>query len=166
MTAKTTDLRKARRALRRKGYRAYIPALVSRRPTLKRGIKRRVTLLMRCVLVEAPANKIIHGLWLHDVLSVPYVSGYFANSDGGLAFVPNEQVQRVVDVVANLRMELRAAAAAKRLRPGQIVKMKNGHMKGNAAKIVWLRGNRAKIEAMVFGSMRVVEVKSSQLEAA
>lgn len=167
VTAKTQDLRKARRALRRKGYRAYIPALSGCRLSAKGGRLRRrrqITLLMSYILVEAPDAR-IQNLWLHDVLSTDKVQGYLKSNEAP-AMVPAHVVKQLSDSVARMILVAEAASVKRRLRKGGKAIVKEGPLAGKRGVVTWVSGQRAKIEAMVFGSMRVVEVRLSQLEAA
>lgn len=165
VTAKTTDLRKARRALRRKGYRAYIPALSGYRLSAKGGRLRRrrqITLLMSYILVEAPDAR-IQNLWLHDVLSTDKVQGYLKSNDAP-ALVPADVVQALADTVRNGRLVAAANAAKRRLRKGDKAIAKAGAFNMHAGTVLQIKKRVAQWETYLFGRPTVVTIAEKDLE--
>lgn len=167
VTSKPNHLRSVRKRLRRKGYRAYIPAIARTRGVAKDGKirhRRHITLLMSYVLVEAPPVPILD-LWLHDVLGTKDVRGYLKTGDRP-ALVTDEAVGSLVLSVFKMRQVLRAQSTKRWLRSGMKAAIKGGSLAGKIGTVQWIKGKRAGLEAQLLGSMRVVEVKLSELEAA
>lgn len=167
VTAKTQDLRKVRRRLRRKGYQAYLPAIARVRAVAKGNkLKRRrhITPLMSYILVKAPCDSIFD-LWLYDVTSTKDVRGYI-KLDGKIGLVSDEARADLKTRVAKYVSDFSAKAAKDWLRSGMKARIREGSLAGKLGIVQWVRGARAGLEAQLFGSMRVVEVKAKDLEAA
>jgi transcription antitermination factor NusG len=167
ITAEPSKLRKVRRRLRRKGYQAYLPAIARVRAIAKGSkVKRRrvLTPLMSYILVKAPCDSIFD-LWLYDVTSTKDVRGYLKTADRP-ALVPDLDIQALKAKVKWLRFESEARTMKRRLRSGMKARVKEGTLAGKAGTVQWVRGAKAGLEAQLFGSMRVVEVKAKDLEAA
>ncbi len=167
VTAEPSKLRKVRRRLRRKGYTAYLPAIarvraIAKGSKIKR--KRHVTPLMSYILVKAPCDSVFD-LWLYDVTSTKDVRGYLKTADRP-ALVPDLDIQALKAKVKWLRFESEARTMKRRLRSGMKARVKEGTLAGKAGTVQWVRGAKAGLEAQLFGSMRVVEVPASALEAA
>lgn len=166
ITAKHCHLRKVRRRLRRKGYTAYLPAIVQKRIVIKGGKpshKRRVVPLMSYILVEAPSHSF--DTWLHDVLETDDVRGYLKSGDKPAMVSLGTLLSFKIDV-AKLVFEMEAMRHKAKLRRGAKYAIKTGSLAGKAGTVKWIRGKKAGLEAKLFGSMRVVEVASDNLEAA
>ncbi len=167
VTAEPSKLRKVRRRLRRKGYQAYLPAIARVRAIAKGSkLKRRrhITPLMSYILVKAPCDSVFD-LWLYDVTSTKDVRGYLKTADRP-ALVPDLDIQALKAKVKWLRFESEARTMKRRLRSGMKARVKEGTLAGKAGTVQWVRGAKAGLEAQLFGSMRVVEVPASALEAA
>jgi transcription antitermination factor NusG len=170
ITANYSKIRKVRRRLRRKGLTVYVPAVVSRRPIVKGSrlkYRRRITFLMTYILVQIPENtpKAVLDLWLHDTMNTKDVRGYLKNNDAP-AIVPDADFISIKLAVAKLVSSMTAVNHKRWLREGARVSIKDGSLAGKTGKVQWVRKNRAGLEAMLFGSMRVVEVDAKNLEAA
>jgi transcription antitermination factor NusG len=167
ITAEPSKLRKVRRRLRRKGYQAYLPAIARVRAIAKGSkvkCRRVLTPLMSYILVKAPCDSIFD-LWLYDVTSTKDVRGYLKTADRP-ALVPDLDIQALKAKVKWLRFESEARTMKRRLRSGMKARVKEGTLAGKAGTVQWVRGAKAGLEAQLFGSMRVVEVKAKDLEAA
>ena len=167
ITADPAKLRKVRKRLRRKGYQAYLPAIARVRAVAKGNkIKRRrtITPLMSYILVQAPSEHVLD-LWLYDVTSTEDVRGYLKQSDMP-ALVTDAAMTELRATIRNVRFMMEASAAKRRLRKGMKARVTDGTLAGKSGTIEWVRGARIGLEAQLFGSMRVVEVPASALEAA
>jgi transcription antitermination factor NusG len=168
ITAHHSKLRKVRRALRRNGVNAYLPAIVHKRTIPKAGKvihKRRVTPLMSYILAEIPDHSAAQDLWLHSILETKDVKGYVKNNDRP-ALIPGAHVEDLRSSVAKIRRELAAQNHKRWLRTGSKVSIKNGSLAGKVGTVQWLKGKRVGLEAKLFGSTRVVEVTKDNLEHA
>lgn len=168
ITAKAQHLRKVRKRLRRKGYAAYLPAIVRTRVTAKGSkLKRRrhVSPLMSYVLVEFQADESTAGLTLYDVLETKDVRGYL-QSGNGPALIPAHEVEAVRQEVAAMVQTIAAQSHKRWLRSGMKATVKAGSLAGKTGTVQWVRGKRAGLEARLFGAARVVEVQTADLEAA
>jgi transcription antitermination factor NusG len=123
-----------------------------------------LTPLMSYILVKAPCDSIFD-LWLYDVTSTKDVRGYLKTADRP-ALVPDLDIQALKAKVKWLRFESEARTMKRRLRSGMKARVKEGTLAGKAGTVQWVRGAKAGLEAQLFGSMRVVEVKAKDLEAA
>lgn len=167
ITADSSRIRKVRKRLRRKGYAAYVPCIVTKRVIPKGGKvkrKRRIVPLMSYVLVEMP-DRAVFDLWLHDVLATKDVRGIVRNGDD-VAVIPERCVEDLREAVAKMVSDEKAEKAKKRLRSGRKAVVKTGSLAGKVGTVTWLRGKKAGLEAILFGSTRVVEVDVKNLEAA
>lgn len=167
ITADPAKLRKVRRRLRRKGYQAYLPAIARVRAVAKGGkLKRRrtITPLMSYILVQAPSEHVLD-LWLYDVTSTKDVRGYLKQSDRP-ALVTDAAMTDLRATIRDVRFAMEVSAAKRRLRKGMKARITDGTLAGKSGTIEWVRGAKAGLEAQLFGSMRVVEVPASALEAA
>ena len=163
----TTDVnrqRAARKLLRKQGFAAYLPAEVRRAP----GKTKRVVLpLMRYVFVKAPGHTSVRALWMHAVSETKYVRCFVTLSrDAGPMGISGEMIDQLKQRVDSVVAEKRANRSTRSLRRGKAAVIKAGHFVGKKGTITWLRGDRAKLEAFISGSMRVFEVKTENLEAA
>lgn len=169
VTAEPSKLRKVRRRLRRKGYQAYLPAIARVRAIAKGSkVKRRrvLTPLMSYILVKAPCDSIFD-LWLYDVTSTKDVRGYLKSEDSPslVSAVGFRDFKTYVDLTVKARLqELKLPVT--RLQKNQKARIKEGSLAGKLGTVQWVRGAKAGLEAQLFGSMRVVEVKAKDLEAA
>ena len=168
LTCDYAKLRKVRRALRRKGVQAYLPAIVHKRPVVKSAkvkYRRRVTPLMSYILAKAPDHPSALNLWLYDVLQTKDVRGYVKLQDGP-ALILNGEVNALKEAVAQIRRDLDKQRHKRWLRTGSKASITTGTLAGKTGTIQWLRKNKAGLEARLFGSLRVVEVSVKSLEAA
>lgn len=166
ITAKHCHLRKVRRRLRRKGYTAYLPAIIQKRIVIKGNKachKRRVVPLMSYILVEAPSHSF--DTWLHDVLETDDVRGYLKSGDSPAMVSLGTLLSFKIDV-AKMVFEMEAMKHKGRLRRGAKYTIKSGSLAGKAGTVQWIRGKKAGLEAKLFGSVRVIEVAADNLEAA
>lgn len=168
VTADPSKVRKVRKRLRRKGYAAYLPAIARERAVAKGGKakRRRVVLpLMSYILVKTPCDSIFD-LWLYDVTSTKDVRGYLKSASDKAATVTDANVLELRAKVKWLRFETEARSMKRRLCSGMKARIREGSLAGKLGTVQWVRGAKAGLEAQLFGSMRVVEVKTEQLEAA
>lgn len=168
VTADYSKLRKVRRALRRKGVEAYLPAIVHKRPVVKSAkvkYRRKVTPLMSYILVAAPKHDLVRDLWLYDVLQTKDVRGYVKNLDRP-ALIADADIEALKDAVLKIRRDLDRQRHKRWLRTGQKASITTGTLAGKTGTIQWLNNKRAGLEVMMFGSMRPVEVRRKDLEAA
>lgn len=170
ITADYAKLRKVRRALRRKGVEAYLPAIVHKRPVLKSAkvkYRRRVTPLMSYILAKAPDHHAALDLWLYDVLQTKDVRGHMRIGES-LALIPDNDVFGIWCQVSDILREIALAKRKnkRRFRAGEKARMQNGTLAGRVGTIQWIKGKRAGLEAKIFGAMRVVEVQVKSLEHA
>ena len=166
ITAKHCHLRKVRRRLRRKGYTAYLPAIIQKRIVIKGGKachKRRIIPLMSYILVEAPSHSF--DTWLHDVLETDDVRGYLKSGDRPATVSLGTLLSFKIDV-AKLVFEMEASRHKAKLRRCAKYAVKSGSLAGRVGTVKWLRGKKAGLEAKLFGSVRVIEVAAENLEAA
>lgn len=166
LTAEPSKLRKVRRRLRRKGYTAYLPAIIQKRIVIKGGKachKRRIIPLMSYILVEAPSHSF--DTWLHDVLETDDVRGYLKSGDRPATVSLGTLLSFKIDV-AKLVFEMEASRHKAKLRRGAKYAVKSGSLAGRVGTVKWLRGKKAGLEAKLFGSVRVIEVAAENLEAA
>lgn len=170
ITADYAKLRKVRRALRRKGVEAYLPAIVHKRPIVKSAkvrYRRRITPLMSYILAKAPEHAGARDLWLYDVLQTKDVRGYVKVHDEP-ALISENEMFGIWCQVSDIHKEV-AQSKKKRKRwfvAGAKARMQQGTLAGRVGTIQWIKGKRAGLEAKLFGAVRVVEVKLSALEAA
>jgi transcription antitermination factor NusG len=125
---------------------------------------------MTYILVQIPeqtrkAPKAVFDLWLYDVLGTKDVRGYLKNNDLP-AMVPDADFIAIKLAVAKLVSQMKTVNHKRWLREGARASIKDGSLAGKTGKVQWVRKNRAGLEAMLFGSMRVVEVEVKNLEAA
>lgn len=168
ITAKHHDLRKVRRRLRRAGHNAYLPAIAKRRTIAKGGKPKRyrvVMPLMSYILVKCPAPEVAD-LWLYQVASTKGVVGYLKSASDQAAMVTDGAVTELKAKVKWLRFETEARSMKRRLRSGMKARVREGSLAGKLGTVAWVRGAKAGLEAQLLGSMRVVEVKAKDLEAA
>lgn len=165
ITADYAKLRKVRRALRRKGVEAYLPAIVHKRPVLKSAkikYRRRITPLMSYILAKAPEHDLVRDLWLYDILQTKDVRGYVKSIDRP-ALIVDADVEALKEAVAQIRRELDKQRHKRGLRTGDRAANKKT---GKTGTIQWLTKKGAGLEMMMFGSLRTVVVRREDLEAA
>lgn len=170
VTADYSKLRKVRRALRRKGVDAYLPAIVHKRPVVKSSkvkYRRKVTPLMSYILVQAPKHELVRDLWLYDLLQTKDVRGFLKSPDGP-ALIADDDVMGIWCQVSDIVREMALARTKYKrwFRAGDRARMQKGTFAGRVGTIQWIKGKRVGLEAKLFGAMRVVEVPVSALEAA
>ena len=162
------ELFKVRRRLRRAGFNAYLPVIITRRRVPKGDRVKHVRhfeSMMRWVLVEAPESSPVFDLWLHSVTSTKGVVSYLKSGDQA-GRVSQNDVDVLKDGVAKIRFQIAAARHRSRVGLGSKSAIKTGSLAGKVGTIQWIRGKKAGLEARLFGSMRVVEVDVENLEAA
>lgn len=168
ITADHNKIRKVRRRLRQQGHTTYVAAVVSRHARLKaRKLKyrRQVSVLMNYVLIEVPDHPAAFDLWLYGILQTKDVRG-FIKLGSQPAFISNPAIGRIRERVAEIVLELKTVRHKKWLRTGAKASIKTGTLAGRTGRIQWTRGHRVGLEAMLFGSMRVIEFEAKNLEAA
>ena len=163
VTVKQKPVLTVRRALRRLGIVAYVPAQVQRNG---RHGKRRRTPLMQYIFVRCPSPHVT-ALWQHSILSVEYVRGFVGTERYGEAVaIADDAIEKLQGQVRLALLAARGAAAKRSLRYGDAVTITAGHLAGKRGRVVWARGERAEIEAYLFGAQRVTNVAVANLEAA
>lgn len=163
-----SKLRKVRRALRKQGVEAYLPALVHRRPRPKAGKiihKRHVTPLMFYILAKAPEHQAARDLWLHSIRETKDVRGYVTIQNEP-AFIPERDVAAVKIAVEKLRLDMAAQKHKRWLRKGGKATIKDGSLAGKIGTIQEIKKKGIELEMMLFGAKRVVTVQRDKLEAA
>ena len=163
ITTEPHRLRAVRLVLRRRGQEAYLPAQVMRRPGRK---KRSIAPLMPYIFVKAPAPELL-SLWMYDITQTRHVRGFVSlTTDKFPAAIQDEKIQNLRVHVAGLQRLARAARWKRRLRKGGQAVITSGHFVGKRGTVTWMRGNRAKLEAFIFGSTREIAIAVKDLEAA
>lgn len=163
-------LRKVRRALRRKGIEAYLPAIVHKRPVVKSAkvkYRRRITPLMSYILVKAPEHPAARDLWLYDIKTMKDVRGY-VTIQGEPALINDYDVFGVWCQMSDILKEI-ALSKKKRQRwhiAGAKARLKDGPFAGRVGTIQWLNEKRAKIEVRALGGTVTVNTTVDSLEAA
>lgn len=168
ITADYQKLIKVRRALRRKGVEAYLPAIVLKRPVLKSAklkYKRRVTPMMRYIIAKAPDHPSARDLWLHDVKTMKHVRGY-VTIQGEPALIRDSDVLELRKAVSEILLSMEAARHKRWLRTGSKVSIKAGSLAGKTGTIQDIKRKRVELEMMLFGAKRIVTVEKDSLEAA
>lgn len=163
-------IRKVRRALRRQGVEAYLPAIVHKRPRPKAGKiihKRHVTPLMSYILARAPEHQAARDLWLHSIRETKDVRGYVTIQNEP-AFIPERDIEAVKIAVEKLRLDLSAQKHKRWLRKGgkAVFKEGNGTWTGKIGTIQEIKKRGVELEMMLFGAKRIVTVQRDKLEAA
>ena len=174
ITADYHNLRKVRRALRQKGYDAYLPAIVQKhaRSVEKDGktvmvYRRKIKPLIRYVLAKAPEHPAARDLWLHDIRATKYVTGYVTILEVP-AFIPDDDVFGVWCQVADMHKEIERAKKKKLrwFRAGEKARLQDGAFAGRVGTVQWISKKGVELELMLFGAKRVVTVEKDKLEAA
>lgn len=168
ITADYQKLIKVRRALRRKGIEAYLPAVILKRPILKASrlkYRRRVTPMMRYIIAKAPGHPAALDLWLHDIKAVKHVRGY-VTIQGEPALIKEADVIELRKAVSEILLSMEAARHKRWLRTGSKVSIKAGSLAGKVGTIQDIKRKRVELEMMLFGAKRIVTVERDSLEAA
>lgn len=168
LTTAPNKARAVRKRLRRRGERAYVPAMVTKR-IIPKGTrtrrKRIITVLMPYVLVRAPEHAGVRALWLHGVLSVKDVSGVLHAGDDP-AWIPDHAIEELRAEVARIVLEARTVLGRGRVRRGGKVTIKAGSLAGRVGTVQWVTAKRVGLEARLFGAARVIAVDRENVEAA
>ena len=152
-----------RQLLRRQGEVCYLPAEIRFN---HRRRKRIVVPMMPYLFIKAPAHEITN-LWMHKVKSVRYVKGFIAiNPLVGPHPIADSSIDVLRRSISDLQQVERAKKTARALRKGKRAIIKSGPLAGRKGTVSWMNGNRAKLEALIFGTVRTVTVAVDQLEAA
>ena len=168
LTTAPNKARAVRKRLRRRGERAYTPALVTKR-IIPKGIrtrrKRFITVLMPYVLVRAPEHASVRALWLHGVLSIKGVSGVLHAGDDP-AWIPDYAIEDLRAEVARIILEANAVRHHRWLRKGGKAVVKAGSLAGRVGTVQWVTAKRVGLEARLFGAARVITVERDNVESA
>lgn len=163
----TTEPRKqrlARKRLRRKGYDAYLPCIVVKRP-MKIWRKRQVVQVMPYIFVRIPHQSMTE-LMLHDILSTRDVRSYIGSKVYGPQIVKDGEIAALKTAISGMVLDAEAARYAANVSLGERARIKAGTLAGKVGTVTWVKNQRARLEAFIFGAVRVVEVKAEDLEAA
>ena len=156
-----------RRALRRQGNAVYMPANIYR-ATSRKFKKRRPRaiapmfpsyLFVEC---ESPA---IQNLWMRSVLDTKHVKS-FVGSNGVASPLKTKTMDELRMKIADYKASAAKQRESIKLRLGSKAIITTGTLAGKRGEITKLRGKKARILAWLFGELREVEVKTSNLEAA
>lgn len=168
ITADYQKLIKVRRALRRKGIEAYLPAVILKRPILKASrlkYRRRVTPMMRYIITKLPEHTAARDLWLYDIKTMKDVRGWVTVS-GEPALIKEADVTELRKAVSEILLSMEAARHKRWLRTGSKVSIKSGSLAGKTGTIQEIKRKRVELEMMLFGAKRIVTVEKDSLEAA
>ena len=158
-----------RQLLRRAGHDCYLPAEIRYSHRRK---KRLIVPMMPYLFVKAPhlfskAPPKVQALWMHQIKAVRHVKGFVAMTrlEGPIPLADDkiDVLRRSID---DWRSVERARKTLSGLRKGGKAVVKHGPLAGRKGTVTWVSGNRAKLEAFIFGTSRVVTVQVDQLEAA
>ena len=152
-----------RRLLKRAGNDCYLPAEIRLN---HRRRKRIVVPMMPYLFVKSPAPE-LQALWMQQIKGVRYVKGFVAtNPINGPCHIADAKIEVLRRSIADYRNVERGRKALNQLRKGSRATVKNGPLAGRKGTVSWVNGDRAKLEAFIFGSLRTVTIETSQLEAA
>ncbi len=152
-----------RRLLRRSGADCYLPAEIRFNHRRKMRV---VVPMMPYLFVKAPAPE-LQALWMQQVKSVRYVRGFVAITKmAGPHPIADTKIEVLRKTIADWRNVEHGRKTLGGLRRGASAVVKNGPLAGRKGTVSWINGNRARLEAFIFGSSRVVEVAVRDLEAA
>lgn len=168
ITCDYQKLIKVRRALRRKGIEAYLPAVILKRPILKASrlkYRRRITPMMRYIIAKLPEHQAARDLWLYDVKTMKDVRGW-VTIQGEPALIKEADVIELRKAVSEILLSMEAARHKRWLRTGSKVSIKAGSLAGKTGTIQEIKRKRVELEMMLFGAKRIVTVEKDSLEAA
>lgn len=168
ITCDYQKLIKVRRALRRKGIEAYLPAMILKRPILKASrlkYRRRVTPMMRYIIAKLPEHTAARDLWLYDIKTMKDVRGW-VTIQGEPALIKEADVVELRKAVSEILLSMEAARHKRWLRTGSKVSIKAGSLAGKTGTIQDIKRKRVELEMMLFGAKRIVTVERDSLEAA
>lgn len=160
--------RSVRRALRRQGNAVYMPATIYR-ASLRKFTGRRPRAISPMfpsyLFVECETPAVLN-LWMRSVLDTKHVRSFIAPSGGQASPLKSEtmiELRRRIEAYKATTARMRETT---KLRKGSEARITTGMLAGKRGEITSLRGKKARILAWLFGELREVEVKTSNLEAA
>ena len=153
-----------RQLLRKQGETCYLPAEIRFN---HRRRKRIVVPMMPYLFIKTPYEEELTSLWMHKVKGTRYVKGFVSvNALIGPHPIADSSIDLLRRSISDLQQVERARKTMRGLRKGKRAVIKNGPLAGRKGTVSWMNGNRAKLEALIFGSVRTVTVSLEQLEAA
>lgn len=151
-----------RQLIKRKGDTAYLPAEIRWN---HRRRKRIVVPMMPYLFVQCPEPELF-SLWLCRVKGVRYVKAVIGTLDHGPLLIADYKIEILRRAIDDWRLGVAAQRAKKHFGKGSTARIKSGPLAGRKGTVAHIRGNRARLEALIFGSVRTVEITLEQLEAA
>lgn len=152
-----------RRLLKRQGHDVYLPAEIRRNHKRR---KRIVVPMMPYLFVKAPAPE-LQALWMQQVRATRHVKGFVAvNSMSGPHPIADAKIEVLKRSIKDFRDVNRAKKQLSALRRGGKAVVKSGPLAGRKGTVKHTTSKITKLEAWIFGTMRVVTVETEKLEAA
>lgn len=147
--------------LRRKGYDAFCPCEVMMRRTRhkrKTLVPVSYPMLTRYVFVRFPFS------FLH-LMAERHVTGV-VGFDGAPAPIADSEIERLRNMSADAVPYRHSVNPHRALRVGELAEIQSGAFQGQIVKVEGLHGAKAKIMMNLFGTRKLVEIATENLEAA
>lgn len=152
-----------RQLLRRQGMECYLPAEIRRN---HRRNKRIIVPMMPYLFVKAPEPE-LQALWMQQVRATRHVKGFVAvNAMSGPHPIHDAKIEVLKRSIKDVRDVNRAKKQLSALRRGGKAVVKSGPLAGRKGTVKHTTSRMTKLEAWIFGTMRVVTVETEKLEAA
>ena len=152
-----------RQLLRRAGTECYLPAEIRRN---HRRNKRIVVPMMPYLFVKAPAPK-LQVLWMQQIRATRHVKGFVAiNAMAGPHPIADTKIEVLRRSIKDLRDVTRAKKQLSALRRGSKAVVTTGPLAGRKGTVRHTTPKITRLEAWIFGTLRVVTVETQKLEAA
>lgn len=152
-----------RQLLRRQGHECYLPAEIRRNHRRK---KRIVVPMMPYLFVKAPAPE-LQSLWMQQVKATRHVKGFVAvNLMAGPHPIADAKIEVLKRCIKDFRDVTRAKKQLSSLRRGSKAVVKSGPLAGRKGTVQHTTEKLTRLEAWIFGTLRVVTVETQKLEAA
>jgi len=152
-----------RQLLRRQGVECYLPAEIRRN---HRRNKRIIVPMMPYLFVKAPAPE-LQALWMQQVRATRHVKGFVAvNAMSGPHPISDAKIEVLKRSIKDFRDVNRAKKQLSALRRGGKAVVKSGPLAGRKGTVKHTTSRMTKLEAWIFGTIRVVTVETEKLEAA
>ena len=152
-----------RQLLRRQGMECYLPAEIRRN---HRRNKRIIVPMMPYLFVKAPEPE-LQALWMPQVRATRHVKGGVAvNAMSGPHPIHDAKIEVLKRSIKDVRDVNRAKKQLSALRRGGKAVVKSGPLAGRKGTVKHTTSRMTKLEAWIFGTMRVVTVETEKLEAA
>lgn len=116
-------------------------------------------------LFVACENIEVKNLWMRQVLDTKHVNS-FIGSSGVASSLKDEAMTELRRKIEDYKASAARQRESTKLRLGSKAMITTGTLAGKRGEITMLRGKKARILAWLFGELREVEVKTSNLEAA